>query len=739
VSDRGDAHAKQSHRAKYLDAVPLSRQGQERLDRLIALGESKRSPFDGRPSKFSGTFRVEQSPRSFAVPEPRSPRRSIAMLAVFLILVASVAAIAQRGAPQTGQANLVNAILPTSDDLPIATGAGGTGSVSNDLGAGSAPALAPATAGSLATPAPPSVADQPPLKPHEVFGFAPYWSLADNSEFDLSGLTTVDYFSIGVNPDGSLSDSGPGWDGYQSQNFIDLINRAHAAGDRVVLTVNDFSQSSLDQLATSATAPQTLAQSLLLLVKAKALDGVNLDLEGSGSADQVGITNIVQVVSQTLKAANPHYQITMDTYASSAGDTAGFYDIPALSAYVDAFFVMAYQLNLRSPPNSNSSLTSSMFSNQTTVNQYANAAPASKVILGLPFFGYDWPTTNGTLQAQPAGAPTIITYEQEASSGHPMYWDSVTDTAWTSYQVGTQWHEAFFENPASLYLAAQLADDNDIGGVGIWALGMDGSNDQAMVSALDGNAPAQKDGLAGPTSTSTSPSPVELAPLKAASGSPVVAAPTTTTTTAPPVAAPPVAYTYAGNYIGTQTRVLPSAIPTGRRILEGSMIDFTTADPNLECLDNESALNVYFYVNDPQNDYVVTRKSAGDCANAAFVFVPPTPVTTPPSTTTTTTTTAPPATTQPAAPATAALYSYAGVWQGAQTRVLPSADPGDQGTLIGTMTGFVTADPNLSCLDNEATLQVFHYADNPADDYVVARTSTGDCANAAFIFVPSAG
>jgi len=598
------------------------------------------------------------------------------------------------------------------------------------------------------------VADEPPLKPHEVFGFAPYWSLADSSEFDLSGLTTVDYFSIGVNPDGSLDTTGPGWDGYQSQNFIDLINRAHAAGDRVVLTVNDFSQSSLDQLATSATAPQTLAQSLLLLVKAKDLDGVNLDLEGSGSADQVGITNIVQVVSQTLKAANPHYQVTMDTYASSAGDTAGFYDIPVLSSYVDAFFVMAYQLNLRSPPSSDSSLTSSMFSNQTAVNQYANAAPASKVILGLPFFGYDWPTTNGTLDAQPTGGPTIITYAQEASSGHPIYWDSVTDTAWTSYQVGTQWHEAFFENPDSLYLAAQLASNNGIGGVGIWALGMDGSNDQAMVSALDGNAPAQKDVLAGPTSTSTSPKPVELAPLKATPGSTVVAgSATTTTTTAPPVAAPPVAYTYGGNWIGTQTRVLPSAAPTGRRILEGSMIDFTTADPNFECLDSESALNVYFYVNDPLDDYVVTRKSAGDCANAVFVFVPPAPVTTASSTTTTTTappTTAPPSTTPtppppptppaaPAAPATTTLYSYGGTWQGAQTRVLPSADPDNQGTLIGTMTSFVTADPNLSCLGNEATLQVFHYAGNPADDYVVARTANGDCANAAFVFVPSTG
>ena len=68
------------------------------------------------------------------------------------------------------------------------------------------------------------------------------------------------------------------------------------------------------------------------------------------------------------------------------------------------------------------------------------------------------------------------------------------------------------------------------------------------------------------------------------------------------------------------------------------MIDFLTADPNLECLDNEPALNVYFYDNDPGLDYVIAHKSSGDCANAAFVFESPTPTTTTSSTTTTTTT-----------------------------------------------------------------------------------------------------
>ena len=438
-------------------------------------------------------------------------------------------------------------------------------------------------------------------------------------------------------PTGSIAESGAGWDGYESQNFIDLIDRAHAAGDRVVLTVNDFSQSSLDGLASSQSAPQTLAQSLLDLVRAKSLDGVNLDLEGEGSGDQSGITNVVKVVASTLHAANPHYQVTMDTYASSAGDPSGFYDIPSLSHDVDGFFVMAYQLNLHASPNAGSPLTSSMFSNQTAVNQYADAAPAAKVILGLPFFGYDWPTSNGTLGAQAEGGPTIVTYAQEASSGHPIYWDADTDTAWTSYQVGQQWHEAFFENPDSLYLAAQMAQANGIGGVGIWALGMDGDNDQAMVSALDGNAPAQKDLLAGPSSTSSSAGPAAAAPPRSApqrtssSTAPSTAPPTTTTTPTTTVPAPPAPqlppvrgrHTYAGTWNGALTPLVPAVIASGRRTLLGTMTGFTTTNPQLACLSGQPSVEVFSLAGDPGQDWVVTREDLGDCATSTFTFAAP--------------------------------------------------------------------------------------------------------------------
>ena len=244
-------------------------------------------------------------------------------------------------------------------------------------------------------------------------------------------------------------------------------------------------------------APARLAAALVAAVSAKNLDGVNFDFEGEGSADRQGLTSLITKVANALHAANPHWQVTMATYASAAADTAGFYDVAALAPALDGFFVMAYDMNdrhARAPPRPG----------RWGVQRHRGPAgvhrggAARKVILGVPYYGYDWPTTTGPGRPRRPVGESPFSDAQIAASGHPTYWDPVTQTAWTSYQVGTQWHETFFDDPTSLALKAQLADSFHIAGLGIWALGMDGNN-PAMLAALLGNAPAVKDLQTGPT------------------------------------------------------------------------------------------------------------------------------------------------------------------------------------------------------------------------------------------------
>ena len=403
--------------------------------------------------------------------------------------------------------------------------------------------LAPAS--SAPNPVPPQVAQAAPTSAQEVFGYVPYWSLPQASQFPVTDFSTIAYFSVDVNPDGSIQESGPGWNGYESQDLTNLVNAAHQAGDRVVLTATDFSNSSLDALTHDPNAGVTLGKQLTELVKEKNLDGVNLDLEGTDDGDQAGLDNLVSQVDFMLHATNQHYQLTMATYASSAGDSSGFYDIAGLSKWVDAFFVMAYDVNV-GPAQGNGNAGDA---DASYIAQYTAAAGASKVILGLPLFGYDEPTTGPALGDAATGPSQAVTYAQAMASG-PTYWDAATQTAWTSYQTGGQWHQVFFDNINTLAAKVQQATGSQLLGVGAWALGMEG-NDDSVLAALDGGTSPLRTPPVGPSAPGNT-SQVPGFQQAGNSGSPVTtttttgahkhksraAKATTTTTTAAPTTAP---------------------------------------------------------------------------------------------------------------------------------------------------------------------------------------------------------
>jgi spore germination protein YaaH len=549
----------------------------------------------------------------------------------FGLLVASVI-LAGVGGTLVGNATTSSAGPRASHPAPRRTPALG-----NRLETPATPptALAATTVPPVAAPV--AVATAPPLAARENFAFAPYWTLPQSGTFSLTGLSTIAYFSIGVNANGTLLESGPGWNGYESQSLATLITRAHAAGERVVLTVNDFDQGSLNALTSSPSAPGTLAAALVPALQAKNLDGVNFDFEGSGDADQAGLTHLISTVSAALRATDPHWQITMDTYASSAGDRSGFYNIPALAPSVDAFFVMAYELNYGATQSPVSPLTSGMFSDSTTLAQYTAAVPASKVILGTGFFGIDWPTTDGTLQAQATGPATDIFDTQVQGSTDPIYWDPTTTTGWTSYQVGAQWHESFFEDPLGLFELSQLANHYAVRGVGIWALGME-NDDTQMIAALDGARPAGPAPSTGPVATSASPgsgaTPVVVPPAggngavvstagTVAPTTPAATAPATTTTTTVPTTTTPTTtspWVTMGIFGGATVRL--TAVPSGpvdAALYLGTLTAFTTTNPAEACLAQGPPLRVYRA--GPTSGYDVAVASApSDCATQEFTF-----------------------------------------------------------------------------------------------------------------------
>jgi hypothetical protein len=492
-----------------------------------------------------------------------------------------------------------------------------------DSAFGSAPIHLP-TASAAPAPAPPALAASR-IASHEAFGFLPYWALPDPASIDMSGLTTVAYFSLDVNPDGTVdeSPSSSGWVGYQSQALANFVTEAHHNGQRAVLTATCFDQAALDALTHDPSAQSTLASTLVTLVRAKNLDGVNLDFEGTGATDRIGLDQLVATVSNALRRADPAWQFTVDTYASSAADPKGFYDVAGMAPYVDAFVVMAYDMGSTFSAGPTAPTTGSGFNDQETLASYSSAAGPGKVILAMPLYGEDWPTTGPTAGDPSTGPPTPVADDQIAAAD-TLYWDPSTGGPWAVYRVGHQWHQVWFDDPASLAAKFRLAQAAGLRGEALWALGMAaGTGDQQAAFSGVVLAPQPPD---GPVTLWRGPVPGGPLP-SGGGGQPGPPGPTSLGSAAVAGnfgsggagAAPPAA---RGVFDGVDVALVPwpGAVPAATTGA-GSLGSFAAPGTSVACLATGAQLPVEQI--DGTSAFIVTAAAPVDCAAGVWAFVLP--------------------------------------------------------------------------------------------------------------------
>jgi Glycosyl hydrolases family 18 len=338
----------------------------------------------------------------------------------------------------------------------------------------------------------------------EVFGYASAERLGDPAagfrSWDLSLLTTVAYFGLTVNAsDGSLVQTDTGWSVWHSSTASDFVNAAHASGVRVLLTLifQDTSGAMCHALGNGST---TIGQASAQLMGA---DGIDIDYEGVNQtcADGVSLrTKLAQFVQQ-VRAAQLG-TLVVNTYAGSAEDPGGFFDIPTLAGSTDAFFVMAYGLETANGPcatcmDPTSPLQGSAPNYIWNVTRAAgDYTPwAAQTIIGFPYYG-----VAGCVQGPnpPPNAPLLATGGSYSAGPYTDFAGLASDPAvsslslhrdgldpngqerWASYDVNNaQLHctrEAYWDDPVSLGHKYDVVNQGNFRGAGIFALDFGGGS-----------------------------------------------------------------------------------------------------------------------------------------------------------------------------------------------------------------------------------------------------------------------
>lgn len=340
----------------------------------------------------------------------------------------------------------------------------------------------------------------------EIFGFVNAGNLGDPSvgyqSWNFGLLTTVAYFGLHVNAgDGHLVTYDTAWNVYHSSTMTNFVNTAHANGVRVIVSINmhDTSTDPNSQMCQSliaANAQSTITQSIQQMQSA-GIDGINVNYEGdiatcaNGSTTRDQFTTFVQNLRSQMPAGS---YLAVDTYAGSAEDNQEFFNVTGLAPSVDQFFVMSYDSdysNSSEPPlncssycfNPISPANTYRFNVSKTIAQYTALVPASKVIIGQPYYGrrgcvpdgqtahsYPIPNTNfvtttylyaSTINQQ--SGVTYLSYHRDPQEGYAE-WDTWYDSDWHCVR------EQYFDDVWSLGAKYALINANNLAGVGLFTL-----------------------------------------------------------------------------------------------------------------------------------------------------------------------------------------------------------------------------------------------------------------------------
>jgi len=310
-----------------------------------------------------------------------------------------------------------------------------------------------------------------------VFGYLPDWEYADGAQqylrYDL--LTHIAAFDFGVSSTGTIGNPS-GWP------WTDLINNAHAAGTKVIMTAVNFDKDQIRKIITDTNVTRVFFENVKSRIQTYNLDGVNIDFEGLYNADKEAvINNFMTALTEYIHTELPGKEVS---FAGPSVNWGGYWDLDGLVQSCDYVFIMGYAFWGKWSTTSGPNAPLVGFTHDITATVTEDyGVPVSKypekVILGVPYYGHTWTTTSSSAYSATIDfiSSTRFRTAQPESEIYGLLWDAKSQTAWYRYQ-NSDWYQTWYDDVLSLEKKYDLADNQSLGGIGMWALGYDGSRQE---------------------------------------------------------------------------------------------------------------------------------------------------------------------------------------------------------------------------------------------------------------------
>lgn len=333
-----------------------------------------------------------------------------------------------------------------------------------------------------------------------VLGFFPYWNMKLSNQLTIKPLTHLAYFGVDLNSDGTIKkldnprEEEPGWTKLNSNTFSILERQLKITNKKTILTIRVMTYDQITSILNQNTSTDTAIKSIMDLVISKNFDGLNLDFEASAIFDQQtrdNFTIFVRKIKEQCKSHNPQCEISVDIFADSAIKNR-LYNLKDLVPETDLFVVMAYDFyrpsNSQAGPvapirgrcsDNNPSLSCLEYDITTSIADITKFIPPEKILLGVPFYGYQWQTVDTSFLSNTypkTGALASYKRIQEIinnpkTASLSANWSNETLSPYLTFSDNDQFFQIHYESTQSLSLKIDLVHQANLAGIAIWALG----------------------------------------------------------------------------------------------------------------------------------------------------------------------------------------------------------------------------------------------------------------------------
>ncbi|WP_255298574.1 glycosyl hydrolase family 18 protein [Brevibacillus dissolubilis] len=255
----------------------------------------------------------------------------------------------------------------------------------------------------------------------------------------------------------------------------DGVSLANSKGVKAYAAVSNhgaggaFDKDLARKVITDPVVRQTTINNILNLVKNNNYRGVNIDFEDMYASDRPSYTQFISELATTMRANGFSTIVSVMAKTSDSPTSAwvGTFDYAALGQAADKIQVMTYDEN--GPWGAPGPVASKPWV-EKVIQYTVSQIPSTKVLIGLPAYGYDWNTTAGTGKAVTwKSMPNLI-----SSTGATPQWDATAQSPYFTYKAtdGTS-HTVWYENSESIKVKTKLVNQYNLGGVSVWRMGLE--------------------------------------------------------------------------------------------------------------------------------------------------------------------------------------------------------------------------------------------------------------------------